>query len=218
MNKTLVAAVFAIWIFLPTGAQAVTLSEVENPFDIVALPKTIEVPQTHLGELAGFPIMYEVSLDATSTIQAVLQQQYRGDQYTIPFGLMIVRQSERGSVHEVARFNPATDEWTRIRESDLGLTIQSSVQVNEEVGPGLYRIEVSTPDNHGKYMLALGVGESDTGYFEAVGDVRTIQKFFGYSILKMLTSSLVYYPLGIIFLLFAIQKTWKYRKTITSVA
>jgi hypothetical protein len=200
----------------PVVAHEMIVSEVVKPYDIVSLETNIETMQVHLGELNNFPVMYEVVLVASSTISTSLQQEYRGNENTVPFGIMVVRQNERGGVSEVARYNPEQEEWSRIKKPELGLVLQRSEQVSEEVGPGTYRIEVSSPNNQGLYVLKFGVGDIDEGYFESLGHARTMQKFFGYSIVKMLTSSLVYYPLGILFLLFAIQRTWKYRKIITN--
>ena len=66
-------------------------------------------------------------------------------------------------------------------------------------------------------MLMIGENQQSNSYFETLGNVRTTQKFFGYSFFKLLTSSYVYYPLGILLLLFAIYRTWKYRKSIAYV-
>ena len=218
MYQVLTVAAFLLFVWLPVEAHQVSLSATESRFDIIALPANIETSQVHLGSLQGFPVMYEVTLDATSTISAVLRQEYQGETETIPFGLMIVRQSDRGNVYEIARFNPTPADWTKTKKSDLGLVLQSSQQISEEVGPGLYRIEVSTPNNQGLYMLELGAGEISDGYFMALSHARTIQSFYGYSVFKLFTSSLVYYPLGIMLLLLAIQRTWAYRQKITNVS
>ena len=87
--------------------------------------------------------------------------------------------------------------------------------ISEDVEPGLYRIEISTPVNEGKFMLQIGNDPVETSYWSQLASVRQTQLFFGYGLFSMLGSSLIFYPLGIILLLFLIYKTWQYRGVFT---
>jgi hypothetical protein len=63
--------------------------------------------------------------------------------------------------------------------------------------------------------VSFGTEDADDGYFVSLSGVNRTQEFFGFSFFRLLSSSYVYYPLGIVFVLFIIQRMWKYRKLIT---
>lgn len=106
----------------------------------------------------------------------------------------------------------------RTKDSVYGMSFREAVVVQRHYEPGTYRVEVSTPVNEGAYMLTIGSESDPLGYFATLNRVWVIQRHFGYSIFNMLRSSYVYYPLGIIFLLWAISRTWKFRNTFTHAA
>jgi hypothetical protein len=101
--------------------------------------------------------------------------------------------------------------WNTVRDPKLGMTLLTSPLLSEEVEPGSYRIEVSSPDNVGQYLLTVGQEATEPGYFAQLAGIRTTQAYFGLGIFSMLKSSYVYYPIGILLLVFAIYKTWSYR-------
>ena len=213
-------ALFLVALFVATPAAAYELfvTEVTEPYQIVPLESPLEEKQAYVGELVDYPLMYEVTTDATTTLSAQLSQRYRG---AMPLGLalMVVRSDDRGGgVTEIGRLHPESADWVKRRDKVYGMTFWDSAIFAREVGPGTYRIEVSTPENQGPYLLTIGTNDKDSGYWKTLGQVYTTQQTFGLSFLSMLRSSLVYYPLGILLLLFVIQRTWKYRKSITHVA
>ena len=112
---------------------------------------------------------------------------------------------------EVGRQQFVSEEWSSHKNKTYGMMMATSQSFEQPVEPGTYRIEVSTPTNQGKYLLHFGQGVEEGGYFHQLQSARVVQKFYGYSVVKLLTSSLVYYPLGILFLLFLLQRIWRYR-------
>jgi hypothetical protein len=129
---------------------------------------------------------------------------------------MIVRVNDDGSgVTEIARQRSETVAWTERKESVYGLRFYDGVVLRQSLEPGTYRVEVSTPVNHGAYMLRIGSEADPLGYFATLGQVRAVQKHYDYSIVKMLTSSYVYYPLGIIFLLILFYRTIKFTRKVS---
>ncbi len=201
----------------PVFAYELFVTEVTEPYEIVSISDIPVSEQVYLGELDNFPIMYEIEASESFAFKAQLTQIYDDDIEPNKFSLMVVRLDDSGGgVTEIARFNPAVADWVELKDSALGLSFWDTVPVVVELEAGMYRIEVSTPENIGRYRLTLGTEEDASGYFKSLSQARTTQKFFGYSFLKMLTSSYVVYPIGIILLLLAFYKTWKYRKTITN--
>lgn len=208
-----------LWLVVcaPAAAFSPVLTEVTRPYEIVTIEEEDIQNQAVLGELEGFPIMYEVTSDEPFTLQAAVRQRFQSSAEPIGFSLIAIRQNERGGgVTEVARLRPEPADWQRVKDARLGMSFWQSSDLLVDVEPGTYRVEISTPENMGKYLLSFGAGDVNDGYFATVAGIQRTQKFFGFSFLKLLTSSYVYYPLGILLILFLMQRAWKYRKLITN--
>jgi hypothetical protein len=218
MKYILGSLVFLVVGISPVSAYELAITEVERPYDVVAVEEDEGVGHAFLGELKDFPVMYEVNTDESITFMAQVRQPYSQATDLVPFSLIVIRQNDDGrGVTEVVRQRPSADDWTVVEDSVFGMTFWESEKLSATIGPGIYRIEISTPENQGRYMLMIGESEQSSGYFETLANVRMTQNFFGVSIFKMLTSSYVYYPIGIFLLLFVIHRTWKYRNSITRV-
>ena len=195
---------------VPSLAFIAIETDQSQPYEIVPVEAPLGEARYFLGELEGFPIMYEVTAADPFTFTATVRQP--AGQTQQPFSLIVIRQNDRGGgVREIARMNQLPEDWSTVRDGEIGLSFTQSEAISKPVEPGIYRIEVSTPQNAGKYLLQIGSEPADTGYFAQLGAARTTQAFFGYGIFSMLGSSLVFYPLGILLLLFGIYKTWQYR-------
>lgn len=195
-------------------ADEVIVTQTTTPYEVVEL-SGISSKQTHLGELSKYPIMYGFTLTETDVLETQLRQINNVGE-PVPFRLLLIKENAQGrGVEEVFRFNPTSDDWVKTRDQSLGLTFWESELVSYSLEPGVYRMEVSTPENIGKYALLLGNTEESVGYFTNLKQVRLTQDFFGYSAFRMLAAASVYYTLGIIFLLLLIYKTRKYSRLIT---
>lgn len=200
-------------------AYELNLTKISKPYDVLPVTLDSDTQKVYLGTLDNFPVMYEVEVDATTTLSLKLSQQYSVPSKIIPFALMIVRKNDDGNgVTEIARFYPKSEDWVKEKDSELGLTFLVSKIISNKISSGTYNIEVSTPENIGKFSLFFGKADKSVGYFDRLKQVRTTQKFFGYSLFKILISSLIYYPLGIIFILFFINRIFKYKKVISNVS
>jgi hypothetical protein len=200
----------------PIFAFSPELTEITQPYEVFAIDEQAVHTQDYLGELEGFPIMYEVTSDEPFTLQAKVQQRYNPGTEPIAFSLIAIKQNERGGgVTEVTRLRPDTSDWQHIKDQQLGFSLWESPLLTAEVEPGTYKIEVSTPENLGKYLLSFGTKESDDGYFTSLAGIKRTQEFFGFSFFKLLSSAYVYYPLGVVLGLFIVQRIWTYRKLIT---
>lgn len=163
---------------------------------------------TYLGTLQGEAQLYELSIEVGDTLPIVLRQ--RPQTSPEPFGLLVVRVLGDGEgVEEVARQNTPPEEWVRIKDKRLGLSVLQSPVLDVELQPGTYQIEVSTPNNTGAYALSLGVDDISPGYFATLSAVRKTQAHFGYTIFRLPMSSYVYWPLGSIIFLYAFYKLYR---------
>jgi hypothetical protein len=196
------------------NAYELVLTEIDRPYEIVTVEKDFGPRHIYLGELNDYPVMYEITTEESFDLSVKIRQQYNNSGEPLSLSLIIIKQNERGGgVTEVARLRPSKDSWVAVKDSVFGMTFWESETLSRTVEPGIYRIEISTPDNIGRYMLTVGDDEDLPGYFKTLANVHTTQKFFGHSIFRLISSSYVYYMLGILFLLFVIRWTWKYHKS-----
>ncbi|MEY3783773.1 MAG: hypothetical protein RLZZ230_95 [Candidatus Parcubacteria bacterium] len=212
--------IFAVFLgffanFSLVQAYEFSVATIAVPYEIVPIAGEISQKHVLLGTLDNFPIMYELTAATTTTLITQLAQRYESDAVPLPLSLIIVRQNdEDGGVTEVARINPKTEDWSVRKDSVFGMSFWESSVASREIQPGTYRVEVSTAVNQGHYVLTLGDNAETDGYFATLGQVRTMQKFFGLSFLSMLLSSYVYYPIGILLLLYGFFRVHRYRKAL----
>lgn len=202
-----------IYIFFILAIPAVTLAynpqinEAAIPYEIKTINE-VNLQAEHLGELKGDPHIYEFTIDKTTDLKVMLMQ--LASDKVIPLSLIIVRQNEdRSGVSEIGRINGNDTNWQIVKDSVLGLTINKSEVFEEKLKPGVYRVEVSTPDNYGKYALVIGNQTVKEGYFSTLSDVSIFQTFFGGSMFSILKSSYVHYPLGIVIVIVVFYLTWR---------
>jgi hypothetical protein len=197
--------VMALWL-LPVAVWASVITTEENePFELIPIEGNVNEKVTYLGTLDGYPDTFTFTTDATTTVEAVVKYQATVTQG--PDLLLVAYEARGGRVREEARTIADMELIARERELGIGLAGKT---MTETVPPGEYRLEVSSPTNIGTYTLTIGT-DATAGYWETLADVRSIQSHFGYTIFSMLRSSLVYYPLGILLVLFAMFKTWQCR-------
>lgn len=216
--KILITLCLLFWISVSTvQSYELTVTDIIEPYD-VTLVDDVSAGQMLLGDLADFPIMYEVSIKATTTLVTQLSQRFQGGTDPVLFSLLIVRQNDLdGGVTEVARVKAEAKDWVTRKDSVLGLSLWETAVASSSLIPGNYLLEVSTALNYGRYRLQIGENiehiADNSGYFTTLGQVRTTQKFFGMSFLSILLSSYVYYPFGILVLLLGLFKIGRYRKS-----
>lgn len=181
-----------------------------RPYDEQVIDGDYRYQSYYLGELKGDPHMYEFSTGHEDQLQVKLFQ--KPTDKNLPLSLIVVRLNEERGVTEVGRLRGSEVVWGDYEDSALGVDLKSSNEFTADLKAGIYRIEVSTPENVGKYLLVVGKEAREYGYFETLGGVREIQNFFGYSFLAIFTSSLVSYPLVIVLLIVLSYFTWRHRQ------
>lgn len=208
-NTFLLLAVFFTPSFLL--AYKPTINTTKLPFELVNIDNNVETQSEYLGELTGYPQMYEFVLAEEATLTLELAQLPSDNQ--VQFSLITVKENAKnGGVTEVGRLQAKDISWTLVKDRVLGMRLLKSQIFSAELTAGVYRVEVSTPDNFGSYLLTVGDKPFNPGYFNTLSDIRTIQNFFKLSLWSMFKSSYVYYPLGIIILLMLYFVTWRNRE------
>lgn len=212
---TTLSALFSVGLFVQTAAafEAVPVSP-RIPYEAITIDSRIATMRSYLGELTGDPHMYEFTIGESQTLALKIKQK---DGELLPLSVIIVkaRDNDRG-VREIGRVSGfASTSWQSVYDGVLGIPLIEGESFTAELEAGVYRVEVSTPENIGKYLLSIGDMENKAGYFSSVASVYRTQHFFGYSPFKIMTSSYIYYPIGSIILVTLIFFTWRYRQKIS---
>lgn len=210
MKKTF-SVLFLLAIALPAMAYNPIKAEPPEAYEAIIIEGDPYIQREYLGSLEDFPDMYELTTDVSMTLKFQLRQ--RDSKKAVPFGLIMVRKNdEDGGVTEIVRMNEPVSDWKTLDVPSLGITFLEGGLIEKEIAPGTYRIEVSTPDNKGPYMLVVGDEAQSSGFFKALGQIYTTQRHFGYTPFHMMFSSYVSYPIGILIVLYGIYGTWQYRR------
>lgn len=192
------ALAYQVTTFVPTA-----------PYEVYEVDGFPEIERVFLGELQDFPEMYQIQSDVafllTVTLDAVPGE-------TAPVFSGIVIRDVEGGVEEVARLRAAEATWDSVRDPVTRLERLQGPTYQAELPAGTYRIEVSTPDNQGKYWLTIGHTRTSEGYIATVRHIATVYDWYGASTLAMLRVPLVIYPLGIVIVLALFIATWYWRR------
>lgn len=201
------------WLLTTASAQAFVVVPVEPaaPYEPFVLTDSIATKQLYVGTLDDFPDMFEVSSDQPFTLTVALAT--LPEPAPLPQLSVIVVAVDETGVAEVARLPFADSDWLPERQPATGLLQRTGMGYETELEPGTYRIEISSPENTGKYILQLGNQSDDAGYFAALRSVGLMYEFYGANKLGMIRSPYVHYPLGIVILLGLFYATYRWRKS-----
>ncbi len=186
---------------LPTSAFAYTVTnhDLITPYEVLPLEIDTNNRQIITGELDGYPEMVEFTVSEELPLSVSIFGLPGSS--TPDFGGIIVRVVQPRGVEEIARIKASEATWESVREPISKLTFLVGPEYFGTVASGTYRVEVSTPENYGKYLLVIGDTDSDTGYGATFGSVAALYEFAEVTKLGMIRTSLVYIPLGIILVL-----------------
>ena len=188
---------------LPTYAHAHVPRLIETPAQNEVLPlRDPELSQALYGNLEGHPHMYEFATRKQMELfTEVLVPDAEGVRTNVSG--IILRVNDDGSVTDIARLRAKEAKWESFYEPFGGDSYRRGGSYRGPIEPGLYRIEVSTPDNYAKYVLAVGTieGGGGMGYFELVRELMKVKQFMGKSAWQVVESPFVYGPLALVLLL-----------------
>lgn len=205
---------FITLLFFSTTAVAAAYSiepvEVDNNIDRIEITDPTKLRQ-YYGVLEGMPHTFIMRLREEANVSLSL---IVPDLETIPanLSLLVVKEAARG-VELVQRVSFSDAEWEEVRtdwsktKNKQGPTYTASLQ------PGVYIIEISSPDNIGKYIFSSGTEETQVGYFEKLRALTEMQRFHERSAFHIVKSPLVYVPLAVImFAVFVLVRVFIQRR------
>ena len=204
---------FCSLLLIGVSAQAyeVISHETKAPYDIFNIEAPAPIQQFFIGSLQDFPEMYEINSENSFLLNIEIRALPNKNNEKLDFNLIIVRQKDRG-VEEVARLSSLETPWPEKRDRTTGLSYLAGKFFNQELPAGIYHLEVSTPDNLGKYILVIGNQPQSVSYFTSLKSVNAMYLFYNTPRIFMLRSPIVYYPLGILTLLGLIIFTWRWQQ------
>jgi hypothetical protein len=109
-----------------------------------------EVSKAYYGELAGAPAVYEVRSDSSFALYVnILVPDIPGVTTDLSADIF-------ASDQLVTRLDGTKHSWAEFYEPYGNDSYLMGPEYRGEVGPGIYRIQVSNRSNRGKYVLAVG--------------------------------------------------------------
>jgi len=188
--------------------------DVSEVYEAYSIERPFSVEQWYLGTLAEFPEMYEFSVADTTTLQLSLRVPDSVDIHSMRPSLLLVRDVNPRGVKEVARIAYDKVDWKKEKDPRSGLTYYTTAPYSVELEPGVYKAEISTPNNVGKYMFIIGSDAIRPSFSTSFATVYALHDFYEVSKILMVRSPVVYYPLGILLCLGLLGAVWRYRARI----
>lgn len=210
--KYVVFSVFAILLgHLTVDAYVPVIVNQDSLHDIDTITDT-QLSQAFYGTLNGFPQTYEiVSTEPFHLFAHILVPDIDSSKNTVS-GIIIKKAVGNKRVTEITRLHANDAQWDSFYEPFGGDSYRNGATYEGDLDAGVYRIEVSTPDNLEKYVLVVGKEErfGAIGYFTMLGRIMDVKVFFEKSRIRIVESPFVYVPLSI--LGFAYWFFWYRRK------
>lgn len=144
-------------------AAPATVVEQSSSFEIDVWENAVE-EQDLYGTLEDFPHTFQFVADEGQRFQAELLV---ADSEQHDLSLILIKEEKRG-VSEVGRVTGKDAQWAERSDRALGLSLFSSGVFERELAGGVYRLEVSAPDNTGNYRLLVGTESVGGGYIAGI--------------------------------------------------
>lgn len=194
-----------VLLFLvPTAGYAFEpiMVELEGQHDVIDITRP-EASRAYYGELQNHPHTFLVLATSSFDLNVqIFSPDIRGAKINLN-GIIVRELGGNDGVEEVTRMPSGRAEWEGYREPTGGDRYLAGPTFSAELESGSYIVEVSNPENLGKYVLAFGAFDQidGDGYIDTVRNVATVKIFLGKTWLGALTASLVYIPLLILLIL-----------------
>jgi hypothetical protein len=212
MGKYCISVFFFSLLFGGIGvadAHVPNMVHPESETDITVIEDP-NLSQAFYGELINFPHTYEISSEEPFLLKVeVLAPDIKSSE-NIYSGIIVKMPEGKGRVTEITRLKAGDASWESKYEPFGGDSYRHGPSYETEVAAGTYRIEVHTPDNIGKYVLVVGAREEmSIGYFEMLGRIIEVKRFFEKTPLLVVQSPFYYVPLGLILIVYFLYRRTK---------
>lgn len=194
--------VLLICVVSETASAYFPLVVTQNTLHDIVTIQNPEESQTFYGQMLGFPHTYEIQTDTPLNLFVEISVPDIDSSTNNISGIIVQQVEGSGRVKEVARLYAKEATWGKYFEPVGGDTYRRGPQFEKEIPPGVYRIEVNTPNNIEKYVLTVGKKQNTkgVGYIEMIRRITSVKVFFGKSQFLIIESPFVYIPTTILFL------------------
>ncbi len=171
------------------GQDQTSIIEVSDP----------ELSQAYYGQLTGFPHTFAITTTEPITLYVrVLLPDIDTSANNIS-GVIIQEPKGGGRVIEVGVLDAKKASWSAMYEWFGGDTYREGPVLEKQIEPGVYRLQVHTPDNLEKYVLVIGTREEmSIGYFELLRRLVQVKEFFGKAPWRIIESPYIFVPLVVL--------------------
>lgn len=193
------AYLFLLFFIFAAPAEAKVYHFIETPGqnDVLPLAEPTRV-QALYGELKGYPQMYEFYTKEPMDLSVEVLAPAGEPEHPKLSGI-ILRVERRGNVTEIARLSAKQASWEKFRDWWTASSYVRGASYRGEIAPGTYRVEVSTPENIGRYTLQVGTEDSwRFNIFSLVADTFRVQRAVGAWGIAAILSPYLLIPLLII--------------------
>lgn len=189
--------VFLLLLVPLVSFAASVIAKPENATIVLPL-QSPQVPQEFFGQLSGFPHTFEFVVSENMPFRAeVFARDTEAQKNDIS---IIAIKEERRGVSEVGRTNAKIQSWEVQKDTLLVESFRKGGSLESELEPGVYRLEVSAPNNDGAYRLVIGTSPVKRGYFANVGALFAVKQTYSASLFSVFLSPLIYVPLLVMIL------------------
>ena len=202
-------ALLFLLLFVPVSAIAAgeLVYVPESPQTVTGFSEPT-VEQYFYGELTDYPHTFTFQVTEPTELN-VLVSIPKNSEYKK--SIIVVREEKRG-VSEIGRVTYKETSWTDMFDWRLGRGFLDAEQFTAQVEAGTYRLEVSSPDNHGKYKLRVGTEKNRQWFFTRLKERAAGASFFGNSWLAALRAPLVSLTLTLVLVLGYFVVRWLRRR------
>ena len=181
-------------LFMPAMLFASVITAPADQHSVHTIKEPAEA-QEFFGTLRGFPHAFELTLHEPLifTIQVFEHATDQNRDTT----LLLVKQERRG-VTEIGRAEGGQATWEEAYDRVFTETFVKGGVIQQELEPGSYLLEVSSPNNDSRYRLVLADDAVGYGYFEALRTLFALKSHYGSPYASVLLSPLVYLPLVVL--------------------
>lgn len=165
--------------------------QIENP----------DIPQAFYAELKGKPDNYEFSFDKKSPYYiGLLVPKIDGADKDYSFKLSKTNKEKK----LIAKLSGKNKVWSILSEPFTGDIYFQGPEIRGEFEPGKYKIKVKSPDNKGKYILAIGEKKQFLNK-NIIAKIKILPKikhdYLGKSYFSIITNGLGLFLLGAVLIL-----------------
>ncbi len=190
-------------------AYASVVALPEDQATVLPIEYTLKT-QEFFGRLGGYPHTFEFTITEDTLFSASIFVPDRAVQKN-DISIIVVKEERRG-VSEVGRTVIKDQSWEQTYDAMLAETFRSGGNIKSQLQSGVYRLEVSSPNNEGKYRVVLGTGKVQRGYFENLHVLFEVKSFLDNSKWSAIKSPLIYVPLLALLLIGVCFYIFKYKR------